>query len=67
MKNELVAFDLAFATVGAHARAGNAVKEAGKATAEMSKQGTENGKGAVSGQLEKTMHTNKAKVHKVTG
>jgi hypothetical protein len=40
------------------------VKEAGKATAETAKQGTENTKALVSSEPEKTVHKAKAKVHK---
>ena len=64
MKNSLIALAIVFATTGAYAQAGTAVKEAGKATAETAKQGTENVKAATSSEPAKTIHKAKAKVHK---
>ena len=63
MKTALIALTIAFAAFGAHAQATTAVKEAGKATAETTKQGVENAKAATSDQPTKTVHKVKAKVH----
>ena len=54
MKNALIAIAFLLGAAGAHAQATTAVKEAGKATAETAKQGTENTKAAVSDEPKKS-------------
>ncbi len=54
MKTALIALALVFGVAAAHAQATTAAKEAGKATSETAKQGTENTKAAMSSEPEKS-------------
>jgi hypothetical protein len=64
MKKTLIALSLLLAAAGSFAQVGTAVKEAGKATAETGKQGTQNVMAAGTAEPKKTVHKVKARVHK---